>query len=95
MRIRLATLATIGLMAFGTSAANAATSIAKARSLCKAAAEETVPAPESVRVRKNKIRSGELTISMPVRITAADGETKVVNCTVDRETQVATLIEAE
>ncbi len=71
--------------------AMAKTSLTKGKQICEAAVKAQTPAPKSVRTDSDATRASDTTLTYKLRIRAADDTQGVVVCTVDRQTDTATL----
>lgn len=69
----------------------AKTSLTKGKQVCEAAVKSQTPAPKSVRTDSDATRVSDSTLTYKLRVRAADDTQGVVICTVDRQTDAATL----
>jgi hypothetical protein len=71
--------------------AYAKTSIQKGVTLCRTAASELQPPPDSIRIDASQTRINNDILILPVRIRQAGAAARELTCTVDRASDVATL----
>ncbi|MDZ4760039.1 MAG: hypothetical protein SGJ21_03085 [Alphaproteobacteria bacterium] len=81
----------LGVALIGAAPAYAKTSIQKGESVCKAAISAQQPAVRSVRVDKDATRVNSTQITYSLKVRQADNTVGTLVCSVDRETQIATV----
>lgn len=72
----------------------AKTSVSKSTKICEATAKSASPAPKSVRSIDSKVTFTDAVVTIPLRVKNADDSSAQLVCTVDRETDKATLAPA-
>jgi hypothetical protein len=89
---RLSSLIILSATALALSSpALAKTSIQKGENLCKAEIAKLEPAPKSPRVDKEGAKASNATFVFDVKARSANGDSVKLTCTVDRETDTASV----